>query len=165
MHMYSAAGEVLRPVLVLALKTMPVDEFFVADVKGLGFHTGKTVGRVYVCKTRCGTGAMWHDWFTKYCLPELKASDEYHETKDEWKFFSTDGEDVIISNIWKNDLTASFTNQKVHYGRVGAGITGIHNACDRAVVFRDSKKCIAEVRKAGTDFTSEVLRRSMILFW
>jgi hypothetical protein len=62
-------------------------------------------------------------------------------------FYSTDGEDIILSNIFNESLRSEFHELGIDYGRVGAGTTGIHNASDRQLVFRETKRKVRDKKK------------------
>ena len=130
MHMISAFGESSDLVLIIAIPTLPANEWYVEEVNGLSYssHVGSK-GFIYFCRTRCGIKQMWSDYFTRIVLPTIHASNEYHNKKDETgnlhrNFFSTDGEDIIISNAYDREMASQFRAQRVDYGRVGAATSG-----------------------------------------
>jgi hypothetical protein len=82
MQLCNAAGESGKPCVIIAVKGMPADAFFVASVVGLSWsNCGSESGTVYICKTRCGTAEMWADWHTRVCLPTIEASTLMHHKK------------------------------------------------------------------------------------
>lgn len=56
--------------------------------------------------------------------------------------FSTDGEDIIIARAHEDDLQHRFEDVLTEYGRVGAGSTAKHNACDRQLTFREVRRAV-----------------------
>ena len=150
MQMISAAGDNSPFVAILTIKDMSPEEWWVEEVPGLSLsnHLG-SVGCIYFSKTRCGNKEMWKDYFRRIVVPTIRASNEAYDTHDEndysRTFFSTDGEDIIISRAYEDDVRDLLNAENIWYGRVGAGTTGIHNACDRQLTFRETKK---ETRKA-----------------
>lgn len=157
MHVCNAGGESGPVCVVIAVKQMPADAWFGVKVVGLSWVAdigGK--GMIYFCKTRCGTKEMWADWFQKVAIATILKSNEAHYpdgilTTDGttlMNHFSTDGEDIILSNIYTNeDVQTAFIKTNTSYSRVGAGTTGIHNACDRAYTFRETKAVVRKYRK------------------
>ena len=82
MQLQNAGGEAGRATILVAIKDMPPDVFVVCEVKGLTWtnHIGGS-GFVYFSKTRCGTKKMWEDWLLRVCFPDIKSSNEYHQSK------------------------------------------------------------------------------------
>ena len=76
-------------------------------------------------------------------------------------FFSTDGEAIIMNNAYKDEVIAAFDDAQTDYGRVGASTTGIHNACDRAYTFRETKKSVRELTKKGGNISNYVLEQGI----
>lgn len=74
---------------------------------------------------------------------------------------STDGEDIVISNGYDPGLQQQFDDANIDYGRVGASTTSIHNSCDRAHSFRDTKSEGAKARRKDINVRNEVLRSSV----
>jgi hypothetical protein len=64
----------------------------------------------------------------------------------------------VIANIYDEELVAEFDSALIVYGRVGAGTTGIHNACDRALTFRETKKAVRKIRTNQVDLLPYHLR-------
>ena len=109
---------------------------------------------------------MWKHVFINCILPCVKKSNDHHNKNDKHgnlfrNFFSTDGEDIIISNAYENDLVELMEQIRIDYGRVGAGSTAIHNACDRWVQFRLSKHYLKKWRLKGKVITNETLRLNL----
>mmetsp|Transcript_17481 Transcript_17481/g.26036 ORF Transcript_17481/g.26036 Transcript_17481/m.26036 type:complete len:175 (-) Transcript_17481:862-1386(-) len=79
MQMINAAGDNSCFVGILAIKNMPPDTFHVEEVAGLSLstHVGAR-GLVYFSRTRCGTKAMWKNYFFRVVknqqlkLPEIR---------------------------------------------------------------------------------------------
>jgi hypothetical protein len=166
----NASGKSGPACVVIAIKQMPSDVWFVQEVMGLSWVSRiGAKGVVYFCKTRCGTKAMWSDWFTRVAVPTIAESNIAHakhlHTSDGAPFtnhFSTDGEDIILSNIYTNDaVQRAFANHNITYSRVGVGTTGIHNACDRAYTFRETKSAVRKCRKQNKSVTNELLEETM----
>jgi hypothetical protein len=57
---------------------------------------------------------------------------------------------------------AEFDSNGIGYARVGAGTTGIHNACDRASTFRETKRRVRKIRTNQIDVRNELLRKSLV---
>ena len=76
-------------------------------------------------------------------------------------FFSTDGEDIIISNGYSDIIRDAMRSHLIDWGRVGASMTAIANSCDRAHTFRDTKRQSRIIRRNQIDISNEVLQRSM----
>jgi hypothetical protein len=151
MQMISAAGENSPFVAVPAVSDMEPNTWHVEEVPGLSLssHVG-AVGYVYFSKTRCGTREMWMDYFERVVVPTIKKSNEAHKPVNAdgtpmRNFFSTDGEDIIIANAYKTTIRELLDESLTDYGRVGAGTTGIHNACDRQLTFREVKRRIKKL--------------------
>jgi hypothetical protein len=163
----NAGGEKGPAIMIISTPKMPEGEWHVEEVKGLGFtcEIGQ-VGYLYFSKTRCGTKSMWNDVFKRCILPTIKKSNDYHQTKDIngqfcRNFFSTDGEDIIISNAYEDEMVQLFRDLLIDYGRVGAGTTAIHNACDRWVQFKLSKYSLRKWRKEGKIIINDMLKQNL----
>jgi len=155
MHMINASGETAPFVVILALKGMSDEEWHVEEVLGLALsnHIGAK-GYIYFSRTRCGTKAMWKDYFCRVVIPTIKESNALHKPVNAdgspmRNFFSTDGEDIIISNAYEDEVRGWFDAVLTDYGRVGAGLTGIHNACDRQYTFRGVTRFIRSFLSKG----------------
>ena len=147
----SAAGDNFCFVAILALKGMEPEAWHVESVAGLNTpsHIGAR-GLIYFSKTRCGTKTMWKDYFRCVVVPTITQSNEEYNPRNPdgtpmRNFFSTDGEDVIIARAYESDVRQWLDQANTDYGRVGAGTTGIHNACDRQQTFESVKGKIKKV--------------------
>ena len=163
----NAAGEKGPCLMIIAIPNMPENEFHFEKINALSFtcEIGQ-IGYLYFCKTRCGTKEMWKHVFKNCIFPCIKKSNEHHNKKDKdgnlfRNFFSTDGEDIIISNAYENDLVELMEQIRIDYGRVVAGSTAIHNAFDRWVQFRLSKYFLKKWRLEGKVITNETLRLNL----
>ena len=163
MHMISAFGESSDLVLIIAVKNMQEYDWCVEEVNGLAYSSYiGAKGYIYFCKTRCGTKDMWKDYFTRIVFPTIEQSNECHKKTDysgnlSRNFFSTDGEDIIISNAYDQDLASRFTNARIDYGRVGASTSGIHQAGDRQYTFKATKKEVKRIRHNNIDVSNHTL--------
>jgi hypothetical protein len=72
-------------------------------------------------------------------------------------FLSSDGEDIILRNAYKDDVITLFRETLIDYGRVGAGTTRIHNASDRQLTFRDAHSMVRKVQRSKIDVSDKVL--------
>ena len=103
---------------------------------------------------------MWRDYFLRVVIPSIRQSNNFYdscETSDDFpkrNFFSTDGEDIVISNAYDESLADEFEAAGIDYGRVGASTTAIHNACDRQVLYREAKKKVRKVLSSQVDFSN-----------
>jgi hypothetical protein len=81
MQLSNAGGEAGPACVIIAIKGMPEDEFLAFEnVLGLSWTANiGGAGFLYLAKTRCGTKLMWMDWFTKVCLPTIRASNAIHK--------------------------------------------------------------------------------------
>lgn len=167
MMMISAAGEAGEFVLVVAIKEMGVDDWFAVEVIGMSISvTVGTKGTLYFCHTRCGTVLMWKDYFTRVVIPTIILSNAYHLAKDDEgnpqrNFLSSDGEDIILRNAYDPAIRLQFVEARIDYGRVGAGTTRIHNACDRQFTFRDCHKEVKRVQANSVDVSNSILERNV----
>ena len=161
MQMINAAGENSEFVCIIAVKQMPPETWHVEVVPGLSMdsHIGAK-GYLYFTHTRCGTAGMWRDYFLRVVIPSIRQSNNFYdscETSDDFpkrNFFSTDGEDIVISNAYDESLADEFEAAGIDYGRVGASTTAIHNACDRQVLYREAKKKVRKVLSSQVDFSN-----------
>ena len=99
--MGSAAGEVSPFVCVVAIPDMKPDEWHVEKVQSLCPRYAAGHGFVYFAHNRCGTEAMWKDYFERVAVPTIKESNALHQCKDDDNnamriFFSTDGEGTSL---------------------------------------------------------------------
>ncbi len=75
---------------------------------------------------------MWMQYFKEILVPTLQLSNETHKRQTTFTdgtrmriFFSSDGEDIVLSNIYEQELLDLFEMVPADYVRVGAGSTGI----------------------------------------
>jgi len=162
MQMCNAQGDVSPFVCVVAIPSFQSEQWHVEIVRGLS-HTcvGSSVGYLYFSRNRCGTEEMWKHYFLHVALPTIKNSNMAYSDVDNdvllRNFFSTDGEAIIMKNAYKDDVIDAFEDAKTDYGRVGASTTGIHNACDRAYTFRETKKSVRQLTKNGAKISNTLL--------
>jgi hypothetical protein len=76
-------------------------------------------------------------------------------------FFSTDGEAIIIHQSLEDDVQQAFKDNSIDYVKGGASTTGIHNALDRTVVFRDMRAGIKVVNKDGIPPRYSILQNNI----
>lgn len=153
MHMCSAAGECSAFVAVLSVTNFEKEQWHVEEVVGLSHTRPLETGYLYFSKNRCGTEEMWKHYFLNVVIATIKKSCDLRtrallsSTEVGRSFFSTDGEAIIMKNAYKDDVRQAFDICKIDYGRVGAATTAIHNACDRAHTFRDTKITVRKLLK------------------
>ncbi len=170
MQLCNAEGDAGPACVIIAVKSMPPDVFSVQKVMGLSWTAQMGgEGYVYFSRTRCGTKAMWLDWFSEVCIPFLRLSNKTYKriavdgTTHLPSLLSTDGEDIILSNVYTElALRDSLRDSNITYARVGAGTTSIHNACDRAFTFRETKKRVRIYRRDNKQVLNEMLEINMI---
>lgn len=122
-----------------------------------------SAGVIYFSKTRCGCKAMWQDYFSRIVVPTIRHSNIGNNPLNAdgtamRNFFSTDGEDIIIARAYEEDIQKSFEDELIDYGRVGAGSTGIHNACDRQLTFREVRKAVFKCISHDSDVSNNMLQ-------
>ena len=79
MHLSNSFGECGPPFLILANKDMPKNSYFLYPVPGLSWQTGTAaVGFVAISRTRCGTSALWAEWYKKVLFPTVTTSYNHH---------------------------------------------------------------------------------------
>lgn len=167
MEMIGACGACSDLVLIVAIKEMGKDDWLHVDVKGMGTtcEIGSS-GHVYFSKTRCGTGPMWKDWLTRVAVPTMEKSSAHFDAKDEngnpeVVFFSTDGEEIILRNGFDPEVKERMEAAAIHWGRVAAGTTRIHNANDRSSEFRDAHREIKTITKNSVDVSNDLLEKNI----
>jgi hypothetical protein len=70
MHIVAGSGHKGKMVAIIAVKEMPEDEFYVAEVKGLHNTTDLTTnGLLYASNTRAGNPKMWTHFFLNAIIP------------------------------------------------------------------------------------------------
>jgi hypothetical protein len=70
MHVVSGSGHKGRMVVVIAVKEIPENEFYVSEVKGLHNTTDLTTnGYLYASRTRAGNPKMWTHFFLSVIIP------------------------------------------------------------------------------------------------
>ena len=122
------------------------------EVKGFTNKPGLGKGYVYFSKTRCGNSGLWLHWLEHVALPTMKQNNAFYGANDAKgqplpTFFSTDGEALILRQAFEPRIISALKAENVYYARVGAGSTGIHQACDRAQTFKITKKGPGSVSK------------------
>ena len=159
--MCSAAGETSPFVCVLSVPGMGKLEWHHEKVVGLSHTRPAESGFIYFAQNRCGTEDMWRHYFLNVVIPTIVESNKSFSLDGSSirNFFSTDGEAIILKNAYKNDVLKAFDDANVDYGRVGAGSTGIHNACDRILIFRDTKAAIRIAESKRVDYSNHLLER------
>lgn len=112
---------------------------------------------------------MWQDYFRRIVVPTIQASNDFYGVNEEdtasspsRTFFSTDGEDIIIARAYDDDIRELLKSENIWHGRVGAGTTGIHNACDRQKTFREVKKEVRKVLQNGQKMNNRFLEDNII---
>lgn len=167
MELIGACGACSDLVLIVAIKEMGKDDWLHVDVKGMGTTCGiGSSGHVYFSKTRCGTGPMWKDWLTRVAVPTMEKSSAHFDAKDEngnpeVVFFSTDGEEIILRNGFDPEVKERMEAAAIHWGRVAAGTTRIHNANDRSSEFRDAHREIKTITKNSVDVSNDLLEKNI----
>ena len=119
---------------------MSLNEWHVEEVKGFTNKPGLGKGYVYFSKTRCGNSGLWLHWLEHVALPTMKQNNAFYGANDAKgqplpTFFSTDGKALILRQAFEPRIISALKAENVYYARVGAGSTGIHQACDRAQTF------------------------------
>ncbi len=70
MHIVAGSGHKGKMVAIIAVKEMPEDEFYVAEVKGLHNTTDLTTnGLLYASNARAGNPKMWTHFFLNAIIP------------------------------------------------------------------------------------------------
>lgn len=73
MFLNNAAGEVSPLVLIVAVKEMPPDVFYCAEVTGMSHELGiGSAGFLYCCRSRAGNAALWNHWYLNVVVPTIK---------------------------------------------------------------------------------------------
>ena len=80
-------------------------------------------------------------------------------------FTSSDGEATIMSGLARPEVAEAFALNRVDAGRVGAASTGQHNACDRSLLFRKSKREVYVLTKNCVDCRNDNLRAGLAKMW
>jgi hypothetical protein len=178
MNLINAAGENGEFVGVIAVKEMKDDEFHYEQVNDIGLtsYIGE-VGHLYFSQTRAGTAKMWQHYFKNIVCPTIKKSNEIHMQDDLdnipedqrhpteppvfKNFLSSDGEDIIAAQGYNADIIWHFSQLDIIYARIGAALTGIHQACDRNYTFKGSKKKIKTIEKNGGHIVCDRISRSV----
>ena len=166
MQMSSAAGECSPFVAVVSVPNFSETDWHVERIIGLSSRNASDVGYVYFSRNRCGNEDMWAHYFKNIVVPTIKESSERHQSRDRdgnicRQFFSTDGEAIIMKNAYKDDVVDVFEEAKMDYLRVGAGSTGIHNACDRSKGFRNSKSTMGKMQQKKMDYSNTTLENAL----
>lgn len=129
----------------------------------LSSHIG-AAGVLYFSRTRCGTRDMWRDYF----IPTIRASNAVHKpmgpdgVTPSHNMFSTDGEDIIISQCYDDEIRDLLKQIHTLYARVGAGTTGIAQACDRQVIYREIKSLIRRLLGSGEKIENRQLEQALL---
>jgi len=178
MNLINAAGENGSFVGVIAVKEMPDDQFYYEEVNDIGL-TSKIgdKGHLYFSKTRAGTATMWQHYFKTIVCPTIKESNDVHYNDDcdniplderhptdppTFKnFLSSDGEDIIAAQGYNSNIIWHFSVLDIIYARIGAALTGIHQACDRCFTFKGSKNKIKVIEKNDEHKPSNNITRSV----
>lgn len=162
--MVSAAGESSPLVLVITIKEVPEGEFFAHEVKGL---TGSTeigsAGWLYFCSSRAENPAMWKHWFEFVVIPTFQKCREYHVARDEngddlRMFFSTDGEAVVMNEVFDALILTELQRLAVDMAKGGPGTTSVWQPCDVADTFRDVKVGVKMVTRDSKLIPNDTLR-------
>lgn len=167
----NAAGNIGPTVLIIAIKDMPDEEFFVQEVVGL--TNTSTIGErgwLYFCKTKGGTASMWRHWFTNVCIPTIKNAAEISNLLDEngdrfRNFLSTDGEACILNEAFDETVLERFKDASIDYLKLGPSSTSSWQPWDVCDLFRGIKSGMSKVVKEGVDIEDDVLRRSLMSYF
>lgn len=143
MHLCNAAGEVGPLVAVVAIDDLDTDAFHVAAIPGFANTAAAgQVGYIFFTKTRAGNKRMWTHYFLNILVPCICLVGKINDTHDLGYFFSTDSEDVIISQAFNEDVSNALVSNKIHYARIGASLTSIHQPSDRQLTFKSCKRFV-----------------------
>ncbi len=146
MHLCNAHGDVGTLTAVVAVDSMDAEDFHVERIAGFSntCAAGQS-GYIYFTKTRAGNKNMWSHYFLTVVIPCITSVGVANGIHDFGYFFSTDSEDVIISQAFNQEVHRALVNNKINYARIGASLTSIHQACDLQETFR---KCKHFVKKS-----------------
>lgn len=165
--MASAQGETSPLVLIITIPDMKDGTFFAKKLVGLsGSQEIGASGWLYLCNSRAGNAALWQHWFKNVVIPTMQSCRDAHDEPDSSGeaariFFSTDGEAVIMQEVFDPDILQRLEFVRCDMVKGGPSATSRHQACDVMVVFRDVKTGLKYHALIGTDTTNETLRRHM----
>lgn len=169
-HIGSAAGQAGPIVLVVADRNMPVGQFSVHQVKGLGSSKDLTsVGWLYICKDRAGNPEMWKHFMLNIVAPLMKQCYEtYRDLSDFYRnarlFLSTDGEMIILREVLESaEVLEAFMEARTDYMKGPPSGTSRHQPSDVSTNFRDVKTGMREVMKKGFTTSCKLLEHNLQL--
>ncbi len=93
----------------------------------------------YFTKTRASNKNILSHYFLNVVIPCITHTGQLNQIHDLGYFFSTDSEDVIISQAFTEKVHNALVNNHIRYARIGASLTSIHQACDVQETFRQCK--------------------------
>ncbi len=147
-HLSSAYGQIGPMVAILAMDEMPEGAFHVETVSIFtSSNSSTTAGLIYFCRTRAGNAALWKHYMLHVVVPCITSSGDSKNTASSGYFFSSDSEDIIISQVFDPEVHEKFTESNIVYARIGAALTSIHQAADRQRTFLCSKKYVKEINE------------------
>lgn len=167
-HMGSAAGESVPLVLMVAINELQPDDWMAAELFGLVAPTCKSrKGYLYFGKDRSGTPDFWRWFLETVALDTIVDCRKDYNLRDALGMLSEatvtcDGEQIVMNEIFTNELMELFTDHEVTVGKLPASCSGILQPADRAKTFLASKKRLRSIVEEDLDVSNPVLEANIM---
>jgi hypothetical protein len=162
----NAGGEIAKLVAIVAIKEMPKDEYFKAEIPGFTHLATRASGTVYFAHSKGGCASMWRDIFLTFIVPEIKASGDYHKHEDVngnpmRQFLHTDGEASIMNEAFSEEVMDAFEDALVDMAKGAPMGTSKIQDLDVGHLFDSIKAGAKTVVKYNVDVSNDTLQRNV----
>jgi hypothetical protein len=161
----NAGGYLAKLLVIVQVKTMPENTFFVREVPGLA-HTSECgcSGYLLLVPKRSGNDAS-NTWFHQgYLIPEIKKADEQNRNLEFGGMKSAiyiDGESSILTAGMKPEVLGDYRASDITGVKGYPAGTSKHQSWDVATIFMDIKAGVRKIARDGTDVSNEILQNGI----
>lgn len=161
----NAAGQLSKLLVIIAVKEMDDDTFYVKEVDGLA-HTSETgcSGYIMFTKKRAGNEAS-NKWFHEfYLIPEISKADVVNQNLEFGGMKSAiyiDGESTILTAGMNPEILNKYRLNNINGVKGVPSGTSKHQAWDVSTSFMDIKTGVNKVARHNSDVASEILVNSL----
>lgn len=165
----NADGQLSKLLVVVAVKDMPEDAFFVQLVKGLSFFRNVgSAGYLLFVKKRGGNPAS-NKWFHEgFIVPEISAADDVNKDLEFGSMKSAiyiDGESTILTAGMDHDVLGAYRNADINGVKGVPSGTSKHQAWDVSSAFLSMHAGVAKVARNNVSVRNEALQGNLRLYF
>lgn len=161
----NADGQLSKVLVVVEVKNMADDDFFVCHIRGLS-HSSEVGSSGYIMFVQKRSGnALSNQWIHEnYIIPEISRSDEMNENLPKGGMQSAiyiDGESSILSAAMLPEVQQQYRDSNIIGVKGVPSGTSLHQGWDVSTVFMDIRASVDAVARNGTNVSNEVLSLSL----